>query len=161
MLPWTDTLLRLGAAVACGLALGLEREWKEKPAGLRTQALVALAAASFTVLALEIFHAQKAMTDETAVDMTRVIEGVIAGVAFLGAGTIIKSGRDVKGLTTGATIWVAGALGVACGGGWYVPAAITLALALAIAHLLLGVEWMVRRAAGPAPEAKTDRRAER
>jgi putative Mg2+ transporter-C (MgtC) family protein len=67
----------------------------------------------------------------------------------------------VKGLTTGATIWVAGALGVACGGGWYVPAAITLVLALAVAHLLLGVEWMIRRVAGPAPDAPTGRRAER
>lgn len=124
--------------------LGLEREWKEKPAGLRTHMLVSLAAACFTILATEIFLTQVAITGETSVDTTRVIEGVIAGVAFLGAGTIIKGGGDIKGLTTGASIWVAGALGVACGGGYYAPALVTLGLALLALHVLGRLESRVR-----------------
>jgi putative Mg2+ transporter-C (MgtC) family protein len=143
-LPWLDVLLRLMAASAGGLLLGLEREWKEKPAGLRTHMLVSLAAACFTILATEIFLTQVAITGETSVDTTRVIEGVIAGVAFLGAGTIIKGDGDIKGLTTGASIWVAGALGVACGGGYYAPALVTLGLALLALHVLGRLESRVR-----------------
>lgn len=144
-LPWTDVLLRLTLASVSGILLGLEREWKEKPAGLRTHMLVALAAACFTVLATEIFYTQLAVSgNQTAVDTTRVIEGVIAGVAFLGAGTIIKGSGDIKGLTTGASVWVAGALGVACGGGYYVPALFTLGFALLALYVLGQLEDKVR-----------------
>ncbi len=71
-------------------------------------------------------------------DPARVIEGVIAGVAFLGAGTIIQSRGDVKGLTTGTSIWLAGAIGLACGGGYYAIAAIVLSYAL-ITLVVLGL----------------------
>lgn len=158
-LPWLDVVLRLSAASLAGVLLGLEREWKEKPAGLRTHMLVALASACFTVLATEIFLTQLAISGtNTAVDTTRVIEGVIAGVAFLGAGTIIKGTGDIKGLTTGASIWVAGALGVACGGGYYVPALVTLAFALVALHGLGQLESRVkpqfRRDAQAPPDAR-------
>lgn len=146
-LPWLDVLLRLTLASVGGLLLGLEREWRAKPAGLRTHMLVSLAAACFTILATEIFLTQFAFTGkETAVDTTRVIEGVIAGVAFLGAGTIIKGTGDIKGLTTGASIWVAGALGVACGGGYYAPALITLGFALVALYVLGRLEDRVHAA---------------
>jgi putative Mg2+ transporter-C (MgtC) family protein len=157
-LPWLDVLLRLTLASASGLLLGLEREWRQKPAGLRTHMLVSLAAACFTVLATEIFFTQISVTGQTSVDTTRVIEGVIAGVAFLGAGTIIKGTGDIKGLTTGASIWVAGALGVACGGGYYVPALITLAFALTALYVLGRLEDRVR---SPVPQAAGPENVER
>lgn len=129
--------MRLGAAMACGMVLGFERASKNKPAGLRTHMMVCLAAACFTILATEIFFTQLEFTKgETAVDTTRVIEGVIAGVAFLGAGTIIQSRGDVIGLTTGASIWLAGAVGVACGGAYYMVAFTTLGFAFVILSVL-------------------------
>ncbi len=82
-LAWLDIVTRLAAAMACGMVLGFERASKNKPAGLRTHMLVCLASACFTILATEIFFSQLEVTKgETAVDTTRVIEGVIAGVAF-------------------------------------------------------------------------------
>lgn len=118
--------------------------------------LVSLASACFTILATEIFFTQFAISgNDTAVDTTRVIEGVIAGVAFLGAGTIIKGTGDVKGLTTGASIWVAGALGVAAGGGYYIPALITLGFALVALYVLGRLEDRVH-ARAPADGGKVE-----
>lgn len=135
-LPLVDVLTRLAAAMVAGMFLGLEREWRQKPAGLRTHMLVSLAAAAFTILAFELFRASLEIAPDSKGDPIRVIEGVIAGVAFLGAGTIIQSRGDVKGLTTGASIWLSGAIGLACGGGYYVLAAITVAMALIVLALL-------------------------
>ncbi len=135
-LPLVDVLARLTAAMAAGMILGLEREWRQKPAGLRTHMLVSLAAAAFTILAFELFRASLEIAPDSKGDPIRVIEGVIAGVAFLGAGTIIQSRGDVKGLTTGASIWLSGATGLACGGGYYVLAAITVALAFVVLALV-------------------------
>lgn len=136
-LPLTQAAVRLGVAALFGMALGIEREWRRKPAGLRTHMLVALAAATFTILTNELFHASLAVAPDSKADPARVIEGVIAGVAFLGAGTIIQSRGDVKGLTTGTSIWLAGAIGLACGGGYYAIAAIVLSYAL-ITLVILG-----------------------
>ena len=135
-LPLVDVLARLAAAMIAGMILGLEREWRQKPAGLRTHMLVSLAAAAFTILAFELFRASLEIAPDSKGDPIRVIEGVIAGVAFLGAGTIIQSRGDVKGLTTGASIWLSGATGLACGGGYYVLAAITVALAFVVLALV-------------------------
>jgi putative Mg2+ transporter-C (MgtC) family protein len=134
--PLLDLVTRLAAAMAAGMVLGLEREWRQKPAGLRTHMLVSLAAAAFTILAFELFHASLEIAPDSQGDPIRVIEGVIAGVAFLGAGTIIQGRGDVKGLTTGASIWLSGATGLACGGGYYILAAITVALAFVVLALV-------------------------
>lgn len=131
-IPLLDLVTRLAASMAAGMVLGLEREWRQKPAGLRTHMLVSLAAAAFTILAFELFHASLEIAPDSKGDPIRVIEGVIAGVAFLGAGTIIQGRGDVKGLTTGASIWLSGATGLACGGGYYILAAITVALAFVV-----------------------------
>ncbi len=156
-LAWVDIVTRLAAAMACGMVLGFERASKNKPAGLRTHMLVCLASACFTILATEIFFTQLEFTKgETAVDTTRVIEGVIAGVAFLGAGTIIQSRGDVVGLTTGASIWLAGALGVACGGAFYIVAFTTLGFAFVILSVL---GWITDRFMenGTKPAASADK----
>ena len=125
-LPLVEIAIRLGAASLAGMILGIEREWRQKPAGLRTHMLVSLAAAAFTIISFEL----------SSGDPIRVIEGVVAGVAFLGAGVIIQSRGDVRNLTTGATIWMSGATGLACGGGFYIVAGILVGLSLFILVLV-------------------------
>jgi putative Mg2+ transporter-C (MgtC) family protein len=113
MLPLTyqDVFARLAAAVAVGALIGLDRELRRKPAGLRTMALVALGSAVFVLATLG--EAGGATSDATS----RVIQGVVTGVGFLGAGAILRnqSEESVRGLTTAASTWLAAATGVACG----------------------------------------------
>lgn len=108
-LPDLEVLVRLGVAAAVGAVVGLDRERQGKPAGLRTHVLVSAGAALFVVAAAE--------TGTATADMSRVIQGVAAGVGFLGAGAILKlsDARQILGLTTAATIWMTAALGVAAG----------------------------------------------
>lgn len=103
--------LRLAAAVGAGALIGLDRELRHKPAGLRTLALVSLGAAVFILETVDT--AQGISTDGTS----RVIQGVVTGVGFLGAGAILRgtSEESVRGLTTAASIWLSAATGIACG----------------------------------------------
>jgi len=127
---WTDAMLRVLAATAAGGLLGLNRELTRKPAGLRTHALVALGAALVTVSALQLGVGPDRTHGDPA---SRVIQGVIAGIGFLGGGVILHAdGRNVQGLTTAATIWVAAALGISCGIGQWHIAGLTAALALVV-----------------------------
>jgi putative Mg2+ transporter-C (MgtC) family protein len=120
-----EIFLRLGAAVFLGGLIGLNRELHRKPAGLRTHAMVALGAALVAV------YAQKPV-GAGAVDanaLSRVIQGILTGIGFLGAGVILRSedGQHVQGLTTAATVWLVATLGVGCGLGYWsaiLPAAI-------------------------------------
>ncbi|MEQ9638410.1 MAG: MgtC/SapB family protein [Alphaproteobacteria bacterium] len=123
------------AAVLAGL-IGLEREWRGKPAGLRTYTLVGLGAAGFFLLTMEFMLGPMNEREDLALDPTRIFEGVITGIGFLGAGAIIQGQRDVKGLTTGAGIWVAGAVGLACGGGYFLLAGFIAVLALVVLFFL-------------------------
>jgi putative Mg2+ transporter-C (MgtC) family protein len=111
-----EVLLRLGAAAAIGGALGLNRDLQDKPAGLRTHAMVALGAALATYLSIEVTKSGQ-VADMGAV--TRVIQGVLTGIGFIGAGVIFRDnvGKKVTGLTTSAEIWVVACLGMACGAG--------------------------------------------
>ena len=107
-LGYLEVFLRLGAAVLAGALIGFDREVRNKPAGLRTMALVALGSAVFVVAGAG---------DVSADSTSRVIQGIITGVGFLGAGSIIRgqTEQSVRGLTTAASIWLAAAVGVACG----------------------------------------------
>lgn len=107
-----DAALRLGSAVAIGGLVGLDRGLRQKPAGLRTHALVALGASLMTYTGIEL-----APQEPSAI--TRVLQGVIAGVGFLGGGVILRDAQDqrVRGLTTAASIWIVAGLGMACGAG--------------------------------------------
>lgn len=127
-----DMLLRLGLAAFCGLLIGFEREARDRPAGMRTHMLTSLAAALFAVIAIEMIARFGSDSSATQLDPIRVVEAVTAGVAFLAAGTIIQSRGSVKGLTTGAGMWLAGAIGLASGAGFYVVAASGTVLALLI-----------------------------
>lgn len=108
----------LGAAILCGL-VGLERELGERSAGMRTNMLVGFAAATFALLTQGVIAS--ATSDVVRADPTRLIEAVTSGVAFLAAGLIILSKGEVRGLTTGATIWLSAAIGLSIGlGQWFV-----------------------------------------
>ena len=126
----TRILLRLGLAALLGGLLGYEREIHGKAAGVRTHMLVALGSALFVLV--------PELAGVTDADLTRVVQGVIAGVGFLRAGSIIKSDRNegVKGLTTAAGIWLTAAVGVACGVGRESTAVLSALLALAILSLV-------------------------
>ncbi|MGH9141566.1 MAG: MgtC/SapB family protein [Vicinamibacterales bacterium] len=138
-----DIVCRLLAAAVIGGCIGLDREVRRKPAGLRTHALVSLGAALVTVVMVRFSPA----TDHIDA-VSRAIQGIIAGVGFLGAGTILKSEHEfVHGLTTAASIWLVASLGIACGVGQWMAALVALALALLI--LIAGgpLEGVVRRIA--------------
>lgn len=130
---------RLIAATVLGAVIGFDREYLARPAGMRTHILVALAAATFAVVTLELMEHARA-EGVTSADPIRVIEAVTAGVAFLAAGTIIFSRGEVQGLTTGAGLWLAGAIGVACGIGYYFIAVLATILAVFVLTVLRWVE---------------------
>jgi putative Mg2+ transporter-C (MgtC) family protein len=131
---------RLFLATVFGAAIGFEREWRNRPAGLRTHILVCVASATFAILTVEIVHAPmfttEAMKDAIKVDPIRIVEAVTAGVAFLAAGVVIFTKGEVHGLTTGAGMWLAGAIGVACGLGFWQVALFGSILALVVLGLL-------------------------
>jgi putative Mg2+ transporter-C (MgtC) family protein len=124
MIDWPFAL-NVGSALLMGVGIGLERQWRQHPAGLRTNALVALGAALFVSLSL-------LMKDEGS--PTRVASYVVSGLGFLGGGVILREGLNVKGLNTAATIWCSGAVGSLCGAGFVGHAAFGTASIL-VAHL--------------------------
>jgi putative Mg2+ transporter-C (MgtC) family protein len=131
----TELVIRLVAATLIGGVLGLNREIRGKPAGLRTHALVALGTALVTLSGVAL-AGHDGEFDSNSV--SRVIQGVTAGIGFLGGGTILKSdsGEQISGLTTAASLWVVACLGIACGIGLWVTALVAMGLALVV--LVLG-----------------------
>lgn len=167
VLPALEATLRVLMAVVVGALIGLDRELRNKPAGLRTHILISLAAALFTLITFEL-HEQFTGEDAKTADPVRIIEAVTAGVAFLAAGAIIQSRGNVHGLTTGANMWLAGALGVACGAGYYFLATIGTVLALIVLVVLGKLEQKLTtkspedESKGPPQEAPSgDQRSER
>ncbi|MEQ9636879.1 MAG: MgtC/SapB family protein [Devosia marina] len=130
-LPAHIIAIRLAIAAILGALIGFEREVNTAEAGLRTHILVSVAAALFTILAFEIFHTIQGAS-QTNPDPIRAVEAVTAGIAFLGAGAIFRSGAGVQGLTTGAGMWLAGAVGVATSLGYYLIAAGVALLAVIV-----------------------------
>ena len=139
-----DSGLRLLAAAILGGLLGLDREVKDKPLGLRTNMLVSIGACSFGLIVMDLAEMFRQMGDLGHVDPARVVEGIVGGIGFLGTGAIIQSRGEVVGATTGATIWVVGAIGLACGFGLYLHAA----LVAVISFFVLSVLGMVTRRMG-------------
>jgi putative Mg2+ transporter-C (MgtC) family protein len=132
-----EVAIRLSAAVAVGGAVGWDRERHDKPAGLRTHILVSLGSATFMLLGFEVGGHLAPRYGEAGLDPTRVLQGVVGGIGFLGAGAIIKSSGQVTGMTTAASVWIAGALGAAAGMGAYVVAVLATAFCLATLILLM------------------------
>ena len=138
-----EIVLRVIVALILGFVIGLERESRKKPAGLRTNMMVALGSAAFTLLSLEMFHSILQIKDRINVDPLRILNGIMEGLGFLGAGCIIQSRGSIEGITTAATIWVVGAVGLAAGAGRFDIAVITTVLAFLVLTLLRLVEAKV------------------
>lgn len=124
-----EITLRLVVALLLGGAVGIEREWRSKDAGFRTHFLVAVGSALFCVVSQYGFDMQ-------VKDSSRVAAQVVSGIGFLGAGTIIFQKNVIRGLTTAAGLWVTAAIGLACGSGMYVPAAMVTLMVIAGLELL-------------------------
>lgn len=137
-LPIEILLLRtIGAVLLCGL-IGLERDVHKNPAGLRTNMLVGLAAATFCMITLYMIDRLADGNPAMRLDPIRLVEAVTAGITFLAAGVIVFTKGDVKGLTTGASIWLSGAIGLACGLGIW-----SVALVASLSGVV--ILWLLRR----------------
>jgi putative Mg2+ transporter-C (MgtC) family protein len=129
----SKTFLRLVLAAFLGGIIGLERELKHRPAGLRTNMFICFGAAMFTILSVELAEPG---------DRARIAAQIIPGIGFIGAGSILHSKGGVSGLTTAATLFVVASIGMACGGGLYIPAIFATLLIFLALHLL---GWLERR----------------
>jgi len=122
---WPDDIVAMILAVVFGAAIGLEREIRGKAAGLRTNVLICLGAAVFTIISRHMATGQEGST-------TRIAAQIVTGVGFLGAGAIIRDRAGVYGLTTAATIWLVASIGMACGAGFHLLAAISALIAVLV-----------------------------
>lgn len=138
---YQEISLRLLAALSVGAVIGLERSYRGRPAGFRTHALVCL---STTLLMLVTVYESRWVPHieygRIALDPTRMAQGIMTGIGFLGAGVIMKEGLTVRGLTTAASIWITAAIGILIGIGFYFPAAIASLLTLGTLSLFRWIE---------------------
>ena len=132
----TQAALNLGTAVALGAVIGFERQWRQRLAGLRTNTLVALGAASFVVYE-NLFSGEA--------NLTRVAAQVVSGICFLGAGIIFREGLNVRGLNTAATLWCSAAVGVLAGGGALPYAALAAGMVIVVNLLLRPLVQRINR----------------
>ena len=139
-LPFPVIAARLLFAALLGALIGFERQWQARPAGLRTHILICVAAATFGILTVEISHSSAFAGRQTASDPLRAVEAVTAGVAFLVAGSILFTRGEVQGLTTGAGMWLAGAVGLSSGFGLWQIAGLGTFLILVVMSLLHALE---------------------
>src|SRR5438874_11526938 len=142
---WNDTYaaiaLHLVIALAAGGIIGLERSYHGRPAGFRTHALVCLSSCMLMVLTVyqDTWFSALAL-DQVSVDPTRMAQGIMTGIGFLGAGVIMKEGLTIRGLTTAASIWITAAIGIMIGVGFYFPAGIGTALTLVVLSFFRRIE---------------------
>jgi putative Mg2+ transporter-C (MgtC) family protein len=121
-----EIIIRLVVSLILALALGIEREWKQQPAGIRTHVLICMGSALFMIISILLPE----MYGATVKDPARIAAQVVSGVGFLWAGAIMRHGMVTKGLTTAANIWATAAIGLAVGAGLYMPAVIATLLVL-------------------------------
>jgi len=143
-----DFGLRLICALVAGGLLGLDREVRHRKIGIRTYMLVSLGAAGFSILTIEL-AAMLAESDINS-DPTRIVQGLIGAIGFLGAGAIIQGDEQVGGMATAASLWVAGAVGMASGLGFFVHALVIASLA---ALVLAMSRFMTSRGSIDRPDA--------
>ncbi|RMI31214.1 MgtC/SapB family protein [Nocardia stercoris] len=144
MSTW-EMLLRLGTGAGLGMVIGIERQYRARMAGLRTNALVATGATLFVLLSANGFHGGSA-------DPTRVAAQIVSGIGFLGAGVIMREGLSVRGLNTAATLWCSAAIGALAGAGMYATAAAGTAAIVAVNTALRSMGRVIDRV----PEAGTE-----
>jgi putative Mg2+ transporter-C (MgtC) family protein len=137
-------LARVLASLAVGAAIGLERTMRGRPAGFRTHALVCVASSLLMLLTVYEFQWMTAVPlDAIRTDPTRMAQGIMTGIGFLGAGVIFKEGLSIRGLTTAASIWVTAALGIVIGVGFYVAALVGAVATLAVLAAFRAIELRV------------------
>lgn len=138
---YLEITFRLVAALAAGGIIGLERSFRGRAAGFRTHALVCIASSLLmlvTVYEHQWFVAQSG--SRVVVDPTRMAQGIMTGIGFLGAGAIIKEGLTVRGLTTAASIWITAAIGILAGIGFYFPLLVSVVLTLGVLSAFVWIE---------------------
>ena len=135
--PDIELVRRLLLAAALGAALGIERELRQKSAGLRTNILIAVGSALFTIMSIEMAA--------PGADPGRIAAQIVTGIGFLGAGAIMRTNGGVQGLTTAATVWVNAAVGVAAGGGRYHLALIATGITISVLLVLVPIERLIER----------------
>jgi putative Mg2+ transporter-C (MgtC) family protein len=138
-----EILVRLIVALVLGGALGMERSYHGRPAGFRTHALVGLASGALMLVSVyeAVWFQAASGALRGAIDPTRMAQGIMTGIGFLGAGVIMRAGLTVRGLTTAASIWITAGIGILVGIGFFLPAALTTVLALGA---LSGFRWIER-----------------
>ena len=139
-----ELLLRLGAATLCGGLIGLERELHGKPVGLKTVTLIAVGTAVFTLVGVEVTLMSGTSAYSAGGDLGRILQGMAAGLGMLGAGMFLRRDNNIRLATSGAGVWLAGAVGVACGLGLFLLAGVATAIAIVI---LAGIGYVERRMA--------------
>ncbi len=138
---YLDILLVIGGALLAGSLIGLERSYHGRPAGFRTHALVCTSSAILMLVTAYQWNWLAGMPLETIrTDPTRMAQGIMTGIGFLGAGVIFKEGVTVRGLTTAASIWATAAIGILYGVGFYFPAVLSTVIVLGILSLFRRLE---------------------
>ena len=148
-LGWVDVTIRLALAAVLTGAVGFERELRERSAGLRTHLLVGVGSALFTLVSAYGWG-DIVTSGSVRYDPSRVAAQIVSGIGFLGAGAILRQGLSVRGLTTAAALWVAAAIGMAAGAGFYPAALVTTAIALVALGPFRRLETRVNRIGGDA-----------
>jgi len=136
-------LLHILGALVAGGAVGIERSYHGRPAGFRTHALVCMASSLLMTVSVYEAHWFRGSADSVRLDPTRMAQGIVTGIGFLGAGVIFKEGLTVRGLTTAASIWITAALGILMGVGLYFPALVGTVLTLGVLTLFRRLEHML------------------
>jgi putative Mg2+ transporter-C (MgtC) family protein len=144
-LSFTEMIVRLALAAVGGALVGLERQIRDKPAGLRTNMLVGLGAAGFVLTAIATTQISAPDGRQLSFDPTRILQGIVGGIGFLGAGAILHSRGNVHGITTAAAMWVVAAVGAACGFGQFNLAAAMVAACLVALYPLGYLENRLER----------------
>src|SRR3977135_3097147 len=134
-------LARLLAALGAGAAIGFERSYHGRPAGFRTHTLVCTASSLLMLVTVyEALWFAPQVAIRVALDPTRMAQGIMTGIGFLGAGVIVKEGLSVRGLTTAASIWITAAIGILMGIGFYFPLLVSVVLTLGVLSLFRMIE---------------------
>ena len=135
-----EMLLRIFAAVVAGALIGYERSYHGRPAGFRTHTLVCAASSLLMLVTVYEAHWVRVAADTVRLDPTRMAQGIMTGIGFLGAGVIIKEGLSVRGLTTAASIWMTAVIGILAGVGFYFPLAVSVVTTVGVLSVFRLIE---------------------
>ncbi len=133
-------LARLLVALLAGIAIGFERTYRGRPAGVRTHALVCVTSSLLMLVTVYESHWVRASVEMIRLDPTRMAQGIMTGIGFLGAGVIMKEGPTVRGLTTSASIWITAAIGILAGIGFYFPLVVSVFITIGVLSVLRWIE---------------------